>query len=159
LDQRKPLSKTVVLNVLRRFKKEAIPERKLVEIVNEDGVDFRLTLGIERELKQAGASKTLIEAIRQNCRGLQCPLPKFEYKTVKLGLGCEDDILLDDHYIDAPSDGSARSKRIGLNLRVVRGGSFRSPGEDCRSAKRGRLSLDSIKDDLGFRVVCGARTN
>src|SRR6266545_1692466 len=89
LDQKKPLSKTVVLNVLRRFKKAAIPERKLVETVKEDGVDFRLTPEIEPELEQAGASKTLIEAIRQNCRGLQCipePLRQFEYKTVTLGL-------------------------------------------------------------------------
>src|SRR6266498_2240868 len=89
LDQKKPLSKTVVLNVLSRFKKAAIPERKLVETVKEDGVDFRLTPEIEQELKQAGASKTLIEAIRQNCRGLQCinePLPQFDFKTVTLDL-------------------------------------------------------------------------
>jgi formylglycine-generating enzyme required for sulfatase activity len=358
VDQKKPLSKTVVLNVLRRFKKAAIPDGKLVETVKEDGVDFRLTPEIEQELKRAGASKTLIEAIRQNCRGLQCipeRLDQFEYKTVKLGhdgkeissdnlraeyftedlkgvplemvkipggpflmgalssedkgllnerprhsvkvpgffMGrfevtleqwwqvqrmpkvkidlnkdpawyehsmkhpmervsweeavefcnrlekqtgrpyrlpteaeweyaaragtttpfafgptitptyinyngndpygsapkgkyreetievgslniangfglsdmhgnvwewCEDDILVDDHYIDAPSDGSARSKRIGLNLRVMRGGSFHSPGEDCRSARRDRHSLDDIRDDLGFRVVLGART-
>jgi formylglycine-generating enzyme required for sulfatase activity len=356
VDQKKPLSITLVLNVLSRFKKEAIPQRKLVETVKADGVDFRLTPKIKLELEKAGASKTLIEAISQNCRGPQCPLPQFEYKTVKLGpdgkklsldnlqaecftedlkgvplemvkipggifdmgsqeseangqynerpkhsvkvseffMGrfevtvgqwcqvqrmrkvkidlnknpawdghsmqrpvervsweeavefckrlemqtgrryrlpteaeweyaaraetrtpfafgptitptyvnyngnnpygsapkgedrgetievgsldianafglsdmhgnvwewCEDDILLDDHYIDAPSDGSARSKRVGLNLRVMRGGSFRSPGEDCRSARRGRNSLDGISDDLGFRVVFGARTN
>src|SRR6266508_282251 len=36
LDQKKPLSKTVVLNVLSRFKKAAIPERKLVETGKED---------------------------------------------------------------------------------------------------------------------------
>jgi formylglycine-generating enzyme required for sulfatase activity len=87
LDQKKPLSKTVVLNVLSRFKKAAIPERKLVETVKEDGVDFRLTPEIELELKQARASKTLIEAISQNCRGLQCipeHLLQFDFKTVTL---------------------------------------------------------------------------
>jgi formylglycine-generating enzyme required for sulfatase activity len=348
----------VVLNVLSRFKKAAIPERKLVETVKEDGVDFRLTPKIELDLKRAGASETLIEAISKNCRGLQCipeSLPKFDFKTVTLGLDgneissdnlraayfiedlkgvplemvkipggafdmgalgsedknlynerpkhsvkvpeffmgrfevtlsqwfqvqkmpkvkieldknpasyeysmkhpmeqvsweeavefcnrlkkqtgrpyrlpteaeweyaarastdtpfafgptisptyvnyngnypygsapkgenrgetievgslnianafglsdmhgnvwewCEDDILLDDHYIDAPIDGSARSKRIGLNLRVLRGGSFLSPAEDCRSARRGGTPLDRIRDDLGFRVVFGARS-
>jgi formylglycine-generating enzyme required for sulfatase activity len=360
LGRKKPLSITVVLSVLRRFKKAAIPERKLVETVKEDGVDFRLTPEIELDLKQAGASKTLIEAISQNCRGLQCipeRLPQFDFKTVTLGpngdeisssnlkaeyfneylngiplemvkipggaflmgspesedkslfterpqhpvkvqeffmgrfevtLGqwrqvqrmpkvkidlnknpanyeqsmnhpmervsweeavefcnrlekqtgrpyrlpteaeweyaarartetpfafgptitpsyvnykgddpygsapkgeyreetievgslnvanafglsdmhgnvwewCEDDHMgFEENYIGAPSDGSARLKRRRSNLRVKRGGSFRSPGEACRSACRGVYLPGEPSDDLGFRVVFGARNN
>lgn len=37
--------------------------------------------------------------------------------------------------------------------RVLRGGSFLSSVADCRSAKRDKMSPESSKEDVGFRVV------
>jgi formylglycine-generating enzyme required for sulfatase activity len=60
-----------------------------------------------------------------------------------------------DTYDKAPDDGSAW---IDTNAdegtpRVIRGGAFNSPAEDCRSACRSG-SLPSYRDrDLGFRLV------
>jgi formylglycine-generating enzyme required for sulfatase activity len=44
------------------------------------------------------------------------------------------------------------------NQRVVRGGSFRDPGEGTRSAARRSLSATATQDDVGFRVARSART-
>jgi formylglycine-generating enzyme required for sulfatase activity len=55
-------------------------------------------------------------------------------------------------YQDAPSDGSAR-QMPGCTQRVVRGGSYTSPLDSVRSARRGQYDQDTRLDNLGFRVV------
>jgi formylglycine-generating enzyme required for sulfatase activity len=55
-------------------------------------------------------------------------------------------------YQDAPSDGSTwQAPRC--TQRVVRGGSYTSPLESVRSARRGQYDQDTRLDNLGFRVV------
>ena len=68
---------------------------------------------------------------------------------------CEDD--WQENYINAPINGSALISRS--NMKLLRGGSWFSNPEHCRSAFR----IDTYLDDLntiGFRVVCSgaART-
>ena len=55
-------------------------------------------------------------------------------------------------YQDAAPDGSARQAPRCIQ-RVVRGGSYTSPIESLRSAKRGQYDHDIRLDNLGFRVV------
>ena len=59
------------------------------------------------------------------------------------------------NYQGAPTDGSAWATGGNSELRVLRGGSYFDSLKYCRSADRGRYSLD-YRDDLGFRVVCAA---
>lgn len=40
-------------------------------------------------------------------------------------------------------------------LRVQRGGDWRSPARDCRSASRGQAAAGTCSDAAGFRVACG----
>jgi len=56
------------------------------------------------------------------------------------------------NYQDAARDGSARQGRR-CTQRVVRGGSYSSPVDSLRSAKRGQYDQDTRLDNLGFRVV------
>ena len=56
------------------------------------------------------------------------------------------------NYQDAPSDGSAWQSP-GCTERVVRGGSYTSPLDSVRSAKRAQFHQDTRLDNLGFRVV------
>lgn len=56
------------------------------------------------------------------------------------------------NYRDAPSDGSAREEP-GCQIRVARGGSFRSPASTMRSHARNRFAADARADTLGFRVA------
>jgi formylglycine-generating enzyme required for sulfatase activity/chromosome segregation ATPase/CRP-like cAMP-binding protein len=56
------------------------------------------------------------------------------------------------NYTGAPDDGSAWLT-TGCTERVVRGGSYSSPKDSLRSAKRARMEQDSRLDNLGFRVV------
>jgi formylglycine-generating enzyme required for sulfatase activity len=55
-------------------------------------------------------------------------------------------------YQDAPSDGSTW-QASGCTQRVVRGGSYTSPLDSVRSARRGQYDQDTRLDNLGFRVV------
>jgi formylglycine-generating enzyme required for sulfatase activity/CRP-like cAMP-binding protein/chromosome segregation ATPase len=55
-------------------------------------------------------------------------------------------------YEGAPTDGSAWQMR-GCSQRVVRGGSYTSPLDSLRSAKRGQYDHDTRLDTVGFRVV------
>jgi formylglycine-generating enzyme required for sulfatase activity len=66
---------------------------------------------------------------------------------------CEDDWHGD--YEDAPSDGSAwvETNRTKTN-RVLRGGSWCSHPEVCRSACRNGFTRVVILNDVGFRVCC-----
>jgi formylglycine-generating enzyme required for sulfatase activity len=56
------------------------------------------------------------------------------------------------NYQNAPSDGSAWQSP-GCTRRVARGGSYTSPLDSVRSAKRGQYEQDTRLDTLGFRVV------
>jgi formylglycine-generating enzyme required for sulfatase activity/CRP-like cAMP-binding protein/chromosome segregation ATPase len=56
------------------------------------------------------------------------------------------------NYQNAPSDGSAWESP-GCTLRTVRGGSYTSPLDSVRSAKRGQYEQNTRLDNLGFRVV------
>jgi formylglycine-generating enzyme required for sulfatase activity len=59
-------------------------------------------------------------------------------------------------YEGAPSDGSARRVE-GAKERVMRGGSWRDPAEQCRSAYRGHAPADRRSDAIGWRCVRAAR--
>jgi formylglycine-generating enzyme required for sulfatase activity len=56
------------------------------------------------------------------------------------------------NYQNAPSDGSAWQSP-GCTQRVVRGGSYTSPLDSVRSAKRNQYDEETSLDNLGFRVV------
>jgi formylglycine-generating enzyme required for sulfatase activity/CRP-like cAMP-binding protein/chromosome segregation ATPase len=56
------------------------------------------------------------------------------------------------NYQNAPSDGSSWQSP-GCTQRVVRGGSYTSPLDSVRSAKRAQYDQDTRLDNLGFRVV------
>jgi formylglycine-generating enzyme required for sulfatase activity len=56
------------------------------------------------------------------------------------------------NYDGAPADGSVW-QTPGCTERVVRGGSYTSPLDSVRSAKRGQYYQDTRLDNLGFRVV------
>ena len=56
------------------------------------------------------------------------------------------------NYQNAPSDGSTWQSP-GCTQRVVRGGSYNSPLDSVRSAKRGEYDQGTRLDNLGFRVV------
>ncbi|QHG20187.1 SUMF1/EgtB/PvdO family nonheme iron enzyme [Nostoc sp. ATCC 53789] len=67
---------------------------------------------------------------------------------------CQD--TWDDSYKGAPSDGSAWIDNAS-QYQVLRGGSWFTYPEDCRSASRSssfRAGRDSIGYTIGFRVVC-----
>ncbi|MDB9489872.1 SUMF1/EgtB/PvdO family nonheme iron enzyme [Dolichospermum circinale CS-534/05] len=66
---------------------------------------------------------------------------------------CQDD--WHDNYANAPKDGSAWTSQSG-NSKMLRGGSWYSIPEDCRSASRGYNDAGFGNDNNGFRVVCGA---
>jgi formylglycine-generating enzyme required for sulfatase activity len=60
------------------------------------------------------------------------------------------------NYKSAPTNGLAWIKGGNPEMRVVRGGSFRSGSDDCRSAHRFTSEPDSSSYGIGgFRVVCG----
>ncbi len=61
-----PVTKNGLLDVLRsrQFKTSDI-----IEVINEQGVEFRLTAELQSELQKAGARSELIEAVRRNYRG------------------------------------------------------------------------------------------
>jgi len=70
---------------------------------------------------------------------------------------CQDDYK--ENYTNAPIDGSASTIRDGI-YKIVRGGSWHSHSENCRSACRNKLSAVNNSGYYGFRVVCSgaART-
>jgi formylglycine-generating enzyme required for sulfatase activity len=69
---------------------------------------------------------------------------------------CEDD--WQENYINAPVNGSALISRSDYKL--LRGGSWFSNPENCRSAFRNDNNLVNDNNNIGFRVVCSgaART-
>ncbi|RTL66347.1 MAG: hypothetical protein EKK41_18840 [Hyphomicrobiales bacterium] len=58
-----------------------------------------------------------------------------------------------DDYQDAPGDGSARTSEADDALRVIRGGSWYKPAQDCRLSSRARDLPDHRSADIGFRVA------
>src|SRR5205823_5551772 len=58
-------------------------------------------------------------------------------------------------YEGAPEDGSAWREKDAKKY-VIRGGGFKSPAEDCRSAARKAEASDFKDDALGFRCVRAA---
>jgi len=70
---------------------------------------------------------------------------------------CLDDYI--GNYSDAPKDGSALTGGSGYN-KLLRGGSWVSNPENCRSASRNYSYFDGSSNFIGFRVVCSgaART-
>ncbi len=59
-----------------------------------------------------------------------------------------------DNYQNAPSDGSPWVSGEESSRRVLRGGSWDSLPDDCRSATRNVNLPENVVDDVGFRVVC-----
>lgn len=59
----------------------------------------------------------------------------------------------DDHYQDAPVDGSARMKGGDNQARVIRGGSWFDPPSSCRCAARDHADPEVGSSTLGLRVV------
>jgi formylglycine-generating enzyme required for sulfatase activity len=62
-----------------------------------------------------------------------------------------------DNYDGAPTDGSVWTKNGNDNRSPLRGGSWYDSPDFCRSAYRYNLNRRVDLNDLGFRVVCGAR--
>ena len=56
------------------------------------------------------------------------------------------------NYAGAPADASVREGG-DCNLRVVRGGAYRSPAQSIRSAKRDKFKADQAYEYIGIRVV------
>jgi formylglycine-generating enzyme required for sulfatase activity len=69
---------------------------------------------------------------------------------------CEDD--WHDSYIGAPNDGSAwlDNDNRSQSRKRLRGGSWYTDPNYCRSAYRVFNNRRDYDSDLGFRVVCGA---
>jgi formylglycine-generating enzyme required for sulfatase activity len=62
------------------------------------------------------------------------------------------------NYNGAPNDGSAWLSDNENNSRLLRGGSWDSDPQDCRSALRFINIPDNSNDDIGLRVVASSRT-
>jgi formylglycine-generating enzyme required for sulfatase activity len=67
---------------------------------------------------------------------------------------CQDD--WHNNYEDAPTDGSAWISDESKSDKLLRGGSWNSNPENCRSAYRNYLVAGFAFNSNGFRVVCGA---
>jgi len=59
-----------------------------------------------------------------------------------------------DNYQNAPDDGRPWQMGGRQDLKIVRGGSWKSPADECRLAFRGALDMDLPLPYVGFRVVC-----
>ena len=69
---------------------------------------------------------------------------------------CED--VWHENYNDAPKDGSAWLSGGNLSFRVLRGGSWLSPGRLCRLSNRNGYQPNDAYNDVGVRVVMSAKT-
>lgn len=54
--------------LIRVLRSKQLQSREIIRIIQESGVDFRLTPGVENELIDAGARPTVIEAVRKHYR-------------------------------------------------------------------------------------------
>ena len=64
---------------------------------------------------------------------------------------CADD--WHDDYSGAPPDGSVWKNRDGLEYKVMRGGSWHEPPQNCQSTTRLRMKENEAEDYFGFRVA------
>src|SRR2546426_606376 len=67
---KKPYDQSTLLKVVQL---NALPTSEVVGKVNERGVDFQMTSGLESEFRSAGARPEVIEAIRENYRAAAAP--------------------------------------------------------------------------------------
>jgi len=88
------------------------------------------------------------------------PVDKFQYAN-PFGLYCMHGLVWEwcidywhDTYKKAPNDGKAWLNNRDSKFRVIRGGSWSEPLENCRSASRKKAKIDEQASYLGFRVVC-----
>ncbi len=58
-----------------------------------------------------------------------------------------------DGYGDYPSSGATDPAGADSSDKVIRGGSYKTPSDDCRSANRDFLDAGTAAEDVGFRVV------
>lgn len=68
-----------------------------------------------------------------------------------VGEWCEDVFHLD--YLGAPKDGNAWTSEGEQESRVIRGGSWSSPNNYCRSANRDQRDADDRVSFIGFRLI------
>ena len=61
-----PVKKDRLINVLRS---RQFQTRDIVQVINESGVEFRMSPAIESELIGAGARPAVLDAVRRNFRG------------------------------------------------------------------------------------------
>jgi len=64
---------------------------------------------------------------------------------------CQDD--WHDDYSGAPNDGSTWINRKETTYKVMRGGSWHEPPQNCRSATRLRMEMSEAEDFFGFRIA------
>ena len=62
-----------------------------------------------------------------------------------------------DSYNGAPTDGSIWGSLGDKKAKVLRGGSWNNNPNNCRSANRNRNDPDNRNNNIGARVVVGAR--
>src|SRR5712692_10371692 len=83
---RGPLRKDQLIEALRIG---GLAASEYVQRIRDRGVDFELTAAIEKELRDAGASSEIIEAIRANHRCIPTPVKVIAGPVVKNSLGME----------------------------------------------------------------------
>lgn len=88
------------------------------------------------------------------------PVDKFKFANV-FGLHNMHGLIWEwcmDHWHDsykkAPNDSKAWLNNRNSQFRVIRGGSWADPPENCRSASRKKARIAEQGEYLGFRVVC-----
>jgi len=81
-----PLRKDQLVEALRVG---GLSASEYVQRIRDRGVDFELTPAIEKELREAGASSEIIEAIRANHRCIPLPVKVTAGTVVKNSLGME----------------------------------------------------------------------
>src|SRR5713101_185469 len=59
-----PLNKDGVLKTVTFMKQTGSSDQETAQIISRTGVDFQMTKGDEKELRQAGASDAVINAVR-----------------------------------------------------------------------------------------------
>jgi eukaryotic-like serine/threonine-protein kinase len=69
---------------------------------------------------------------------------------------CQD--IYQPNYNNAPTNGNVREQATDNNSRLLRGGSWHDPGENCRSANRNDDAPGNRLIVLGFRVGLVGRT-
>lgn len=114
----KPLSEKEVIELLRGD----VPSARIADLAKEKGIDFKVTSGIENELREAGATQELIDTLVKIGRGnSEEAKPKTGNITVKTKPG-EAQVYLNDEFKGTTSpEGELRMPDIApanYNMRV-----------------------------------------